>query len=293
MLTKEFLKYLKAERNYSDLTINGYRDSLKTFQDFVEQSGEKIDWKKVNSGDIREWMVSLMDKGSAATTVNTRLSALRSFYKHLLRNGVVQVDPTRVITGPKRGKPLPKFVRESDMDRLLDQVAFSETYEGQRDHFILLVFYSTGVRVSELVGMNVADVDFSARVLKVTGKRNKQRLIPFGQELCQEAQRYIELRDRTFPRADDALFLSNKGKRVTAAAVGRMVRQQLGAVTLQEHRGPHVLRHSFATAMLNNGAELEAVKELLGHSSLETTQIYTHTTFEELKKEYKDAHPRA
>jgi len=289
---EEFLQYLKAERNYSDLTVTGYNDSLSEFRTFVQNEGRKIDWTTVESGDIREWIVDLMDKGHTATTVNTRLSALRSFYKYLLMRDVIEVDPVHNIIGPKKNKPLPKFIRESDMNQILDVVTFPDTFEGKRDHLILLVFYSTGIRLAELVGMNVRDVDFGARTLKVLGKRNKERIIPFGEEMSDEMKRYLECRAETFPQAGSEFFIHN-GARISREQVGKIVRERLGSVTSQKFRSPHVLRHSFATAMLNHGAGIETVKELLGHESLATTQIYTHTTFEELKKVYHKAHPRA
>ena len=258
MLKEEFLHYLKAERNYSDLTINSYRESLDCFSAYVEKQNRTIDWFSVQSGDIREWIIDLMDKGSATSTVNTRLSALRSFYRFLNVNGKTNYDPTAVITGPKRPKPLPKFVRENLMDKLLDEMVYPEGFMGQRDRMVLLTFYSTGIRLAELIGLDVKDVD----------------------------------RATEFPDAGDALFLNGKGERISRGQVTRIVKERLGMVTTQEHLSPHILRHSFATAMMNNGAEIESVKELLGHQSLGTTQIYTHTTFEELKKAYRQAHPR-
>lgn len=294
MWKENFLHYLRAERNYSELTVSGYNDSLSEFEDFVESCGVKIDWKAIESGDIREWIVTLMGKGCAASTVNTRLSALRSFYRFLLMCGKVTVDPTHCIKGPKRNKPLPKFIRESEMDKLLDVVTFPDNYVGKRDHLILLVFYSTGIRLAELIGMNVSDIDFGMNTLKVTGKRDKQRIIPFGDELAAEMKRYLVVRKNMYSKGDDAFFLNDKkGIRINREAVGKMVKERLGMVTSQKHCSPHVLRHTFATSMLNHGAEIEAVKELLGHESITTTQIYMHTTFEELKREYEHAHPRA
>ena len=292
MLKEEFLHYLKAERNYSDLTIRGYRDSLDFFSAYVEKQKRTIDWSSVQSGDIREWIIDLMDKGSAISTVNTRLSALRAFYRFLNVNGKMNYDPTAVITGPKRKKPLPKFVRESLMDKLLDEIAYSEDYPGQRDRMVILTFYSTGIRLAELVGLDVKDVDFFSHALKVTGKRNKQRIIPLGPEMEGEMKKYLISRAAEFPDTQEALFLNDKGERVSRGQVTKIVKDKLSMVTTQAHLSPHILRHSFATAMMNNGAEIESVKELLGHSSLGTTQIYTHTTFEELKKAYRQAHPR-
>lgn len=294
MLKDDFLHYLTAERNYSAATIRGYDQVLSSFNDFMHGGGVEIDWRNVTEGDVREWIVQLMDKGGAASSVNTRLSALRSFFKYLLAYRHLEKDPMQRIEGPKKKKPLPSFIKEKEMDILLDNIKFPEDYEGQRDHLILLTFYTAGIRLSELVGLNVEDVDLGAMTLKVTGKRNKQRIIPFGDEMKENVECYERTRATTFPLLKtSAMFLSLKGTRVEGNAVRNRVRYYLGMVTTQKKRTPHVLRHSFATAMLNHGAEIEVVKELLGHESLATTEIYTHTTFEELKKIYNQAHPRA
>ena len=197
------------------------------------------------------------------------------------------------VVGPKKKMPLPSFVREKDMDRLLDELSFEEGFEGCRNRMILEMFYTTGIRLSELIGLNDADVDFSARLIKVTGKRNKQRLIPFGAELAEDLLIYIKVRNEALPVRSEAFFVLKNGGRMYPMSVYRMVRRSLSEVVSLKKRSPHVLRHTFATAMLNNDAELRAVKELLGHESLATTEIYTHTTFEELKKVYEQAHPRA
>lgn len=292
MLEEKFLQYLKRERNYSDLTIASYSKSLEEFKDFVGISGKQKDWFAIESGDIREWIVDMTDKGSANSTVNTRLSALRSFYRYLYVQGFLERNPMSRIAGLKKKKVLPKFVRESQMDALLDGVHFPGDYTGAMDHLILSMFYSTGIRLAELVGLNVSDVDLSSRNLKVTGKRNKQRIVPMGDNLVEEAAAYVCLRRKEYPQLAEKAFFVYKERRVSRSYVYRMVRAKLGEVTSQDAKSPHVLRHSFATVMLNNGAEIEAVRELLGHASLATTQIYTHTTFEELKKAYEQAHPR-
>ncbi len=294
MLKEGFLHYLAAEKNYSKATVDEYDFVLTKFGEFIESQGQELNWQTINEGDFREWIVAQMNRGSAASSVNTWMSALRSFYKYLLSRGYVKTDPTRRVEGPKRTKALPCFIRESQMDRLLDSTAFPQTFEGARDHAILLTFYSTGIRLSELIGMNIGDVDFTSKSIKVTGKRNKQRIIPFGQEMKTEMEQYI--RQRTAACKDNenqALFIGRKNRRMTKASVQSIVKFYLGQITTQKKRSPHVLRHTFATAMLNHGANIEVVKELLGHESLATTEIYTHTTFEELKKIYHQAHPRA
>ena len=218
---------------------------------------------------------------------------MRSFYRFWLTRGYVQKNPARGIVGPKRSRPLPQFVREKEMDRLLDDVPRGESYREVLAYTIVLTFYSTGMRLAELVGMNDDSVDFEQRVIKVLGKGSKQRLIPFADELEQGLRAYIARRDAEVARKDNAFFVNKRGERVKRGTVQNSVRASLAKVTSMKKRSPHVLRHSFATAMLNNEAGLESVKKLLGHESLSTTEIYTHTTFEQLKKIYDKAHPRA
>lgn len=287
------MNYLKLERNYSDKTILSYGKDLEQFEKFLKKLDEKIKLETVDADLIRSWVINLMDEKMAASSVNRKLSSLRSFYRYLLRKGLVQVDPVQKVTGPKKKKPLPIFVKEEDMNRLLDEVPFGDDFEGVRDKLILEVFYVTGVRRSELVALNDADIDYSASTIKVTGKRNKQRLIPFGDRLKGMLSTYQQLRDEMIPQRSEAFFVQKNGERVTAGLVYNMVKRDLSKVVTLKKRSPHVLRHSFATNMLNNRASLGAVKELLGHERLTTTEIYTHTTFEELKKEYEHAHPRA
>ena len=294
MLIKAFLEYLLLERNYSERTISSYGADLREFEDYLKKTDAELDFTKVHADHVRGWIASLMDNGKTATYVNRKLSSLRSFYRFLLRRKEVTVNPMVKIVGPKKKKPLPSFVREKDMDRLLDELSFGEGFEGCRDRIILELFYATGMRLSELIGLNDVDVDFSARLIKVTGKRNKQRLIPFGDELAEDLLIYIKVRNETFPEKEtDAFFVCKSGKRVYPMQVYRLVKRNLSKVVTLKKRSPHVLRHTFATAMLNDNAELRAVQALLGHESLATTEVYTHTTFEELKKVYELAHPRA
>ena len=293
MLIKAFLDYLRLERNYSEKTIVSYRTDLLEFEEYFKKVDAELDFARVDADVVRNWMVSLMDDGCAATSVNRKLSSLRSFYRFLLKRKVVSVDPMLKVVGPKKKKPLPSFVREKDMDRLLDELLFDESFEGCRDRTILEVFYVTGMRRSELIGLNDADVDLSAKLIKVTGKRNKQRLIPFGDELAEDLLNYIKVRNETLSQGTEAFFVLKNGARMYSEAIYRLVRRYLSGVVTLKKRSPHVLRHTFATAMLNGKAELRAVKELLGHESLATTEVYTHTTFEELKKVYEQAHPRA
>ena len=293
MLKEAFLDYLRLERNYSERTIVSYGTDLKEFEGYLEKTEAELDFTKVHADVVRNWISELMDEGRTATSVNRKLSSLRSFYRFLLRRKEITVNPMLKIVGLKKKKPLPSFVREKDMNRLLDGLSFDEGFEGCRDRTILEMFYATGMRLSELIGLDDVDVDLSARLIKVTGKRNKQRLIPFGDELAEDLLIYIKVRNDAFPDGVEAFFIRKNGKRMYPMQVYRIVKRNLSKVVTLKKKSPHVLRHTFATAMLNDNAELRAVQALLGHESLATTEVYTHTTFEELKKVYEQAHPRA
>ena len=293
MLKEAFLDYLRLERNYSERTIVSYGTDLREFEGYLEKTEAELDFTKVHADVVRNWVSELMDEGRTATSVNRKLSSLRSFYRFLLRRKEITVNPMLKIVGLKKKKPLPSFVREKDMDRLLDGLSFGEGFEGCRDRTILEMFYATGMRLSELIGLDDVDVDLSARLIKVTGKRNKQRLIPFGDELAEDLLIYIKVRGDAFPDGVEAFFIRKNGKRMYPMQVYRIVKRNLSKVVTLKKKSPHVLRHTFATAMLNDNAELRAVQALLGHESLVTTEVYTHTTFEELKKVYEQAHPRA
>ena len=294
---EDFIDYLRYERNYSRKTTEVYQADLEAFKSFYEAIDSNLNWAEMPADIIRQWVVEMMDKGNAATSVRRRLSSLRSFYKFLLRRGLVSKDPVHSIPGPKVEKKLPAYVRETEMDRLFDGDFFGEDYEGCRDRMILLTFYSTGIRLSELVGLKEKDVDLDQMQLKVTGKRNKQRIIPYGDEFGDSLRHYLAEREsfaKQFSSTDTSLYLDLKTKqRMAPAKVRKLVKKYLSLVTTQQRNSPHVLRHTFATAMLNHQADLQSVKELLGHESLSTTEIYTHTTFEQLKEMYNQAHPRA
>ena len=293
MMINEFLNYLKFERNRSDLTIKNYGEDLRAFKEFYGSLEGCHSWKSVDSDVVRDWMESMMDKGNNATSINRRLSALRSFYRFALARKLVDKDPVHGVTGPKKGRPLPQFLKENEMDRLLDAESWMDSFEDVRDRMVIMTFYETGIRLSELIGLDDSMVDFSNRQLKVTGKRNKQRVIPFGEELLVTLRDYMKRRDKEVNRQSEALFVTAKGQRMTSSQVRETVRKNLSKVCTLKKKTPHVLRHTFATAMLNNKAGIESVKKLLGHESLSTTEIYTHTTFEQLKREYYSAHPRA
>jgi len=293
MWIDSFLDYLNFERAYSEYTINAYREDLSQFKVYVEKElNEEFDPRGIDSDMVRGWIVFLMNANKSSATVNRKLSSLKSFFKFLVRQQIVLASPIRLMNGPKKKKPLPYFVREKEMEAILDGDQFGQDFEGIRDRLVLELLYDTGIRRSELIGIKDSDVDFEKSLLKVTGKRNKQRLIPFAKELGDLLLSYIEYRNREIGSGAGWLIVRKNGEPVSVGIVYSIVKRSLSAIPSLTKRSPHVLRHSFATSMLNNGAELNAVKELLGHSSLASTSIYTHTSFEELKKVYH-AHPRA
>ncbi len=293
MMIDKFLNYLRFERNYSERTLRSYGDDLRSFEAYFKDLDTPLSWQSASADVIRGWMESMMDKGNNATSINRRLSALRSFYRFALSRGLVKKDPAHGLTGPKKSKPLPQFMKESEMEQLLDKRMWRNTYKDVCVHTIISVFYETGIRVSELAGLDNGAVDLDGRQLKVTGKRNKQRIVPFGEELHKMLRNYMDVRDSEVAKMSDAFFVTAKGKRMTDGQIRYEVKKSLARVTTMKKRSPHVLRHTFATTMLNHEAGLESVKKLLGHQSLSTTEIYTHTTFEQLKKAYRKAHPRA
>lgn len=293
MMIKKFLNYLQLERNYSPLTVKSYGDDLESFELYFKNLDTHLSWEFVDSDIIRGWMESMMDKGNNAASINRRLSALRSFYRFALSRKLLSSDPAHTVTGPKKEKPLPQFLKEKEMDELLSGDMWKDDYKDVCARTILITFYETGIRLSELVGLDDDSIDFVNKELKVTGKRNKQRFIPFGSGLESALHDYINVRDKQITRHSNALFTTEKGLRVSKSQVQYAVKKHLSRVSTLKKRTPHVLRHTFATAMMNHQAGIESVKKLLGHQSLTTTEVYTHTTFEQLKREYKSAHPRA
>lgn len=292
--TDSFLEYLKSERNDSSLTVEAYAKDLAEFQNFLEEQNPDSRWGAVEAADVREWVIYMLDEQRmSSSSVNRKLSALRTFYKYLRRMGWVSINPMEKVVAPKKKRPLPYFVREKDMDKLLEISNDDRSFKGIRDRLILMMFYETGIRRAELLGMTDSSVDLKAQQVKVTGKRNKQRIIPFGEELGSEIEAYMSVRDETLGlKTYQALFVTEKGNAMTESQVTKVVKDNLSKVTTIKKRSPHVLRHSFATAMLNNHADLTSIQKLLGHESVATTEIYTHVSFEELKTVYKNAHPR-
>ena len=288
-----FLQYLQKERKYSLNTVQAYENDLLEFSEFCEKRLSK-DVLNVGVSDVREWIVEMSD-GSGAVgvrTVKRRISALRSFYKYLRREGLVSKNPAAVLVLPKASKPLPKFFREEEMGRLLDDVMTGDEFQDRRDKLIIDLFYQTGVRVSELVEIKDSDIDMGRGMVRVFGKRRKERLIPIGGKLLKEIEAYKAKRNTEVGKTSE-LFVRKNGEKLYRRGVYDVVHRSLTKVSSLKKRSPHVLRHTFASTMLNNGADIYAVKALLGHSSLAATEVYTHSSFAKLIKTYKTAHPRA
>ena len=294
MEISEFLDYMRYERRRSEQTLQGYRLDLEAYVAYLDTLEGHVTIDTADTEDIRGWIEAMMDRGNSPTSICRRLSAVRSMYRYALARGLVSHDPAHIVRGPKKSRYLPQFVREDDMDRLLDSAEWGSDYISTRARTILILLYETGMRASELTSLDDSSVDFAQGEIRVTGKGNKQRATPFGDELRTQLHEYIRQRDAMWQqRIDTALILNDRGSRMTYVQLRKEVMTRLSAIVNLAKRSPHVLRHSFATAMLNNGADLESVQKLLGHSELSTTEIYTHTTFEQLKKVYSKAHPRA
>lgn len=288
-----FIDYVKFERRYSIHTVIAYRNDLEEFLLFTKEKYEEVDPARISASIIRSWLASLRDHHIQPRSINRKLSTLRSWYKFLLKNKKVTVNPLQKIVPPKSGKRLPVFVERIPMDRLLHQVEFPDTFEGHTQRLMIEILYDTGIRRSELINLENADIDHSAKTIKVLGKGNKERIIPISAGLLsrmgayQKEKEQMEFEERSF------LLVTEKGKKLYPEYVYRSVKKYLGLVTTLEKKSPHVLRHTFATHLVNNGADLNAVKELLGHANLSATQIYTHNTIEQLKVVYEQAHPHS
>jgi integrase/recombinase XerC len=289
---QRFLAYLQYEKRYSPHTVTASRIDLDQFFSYLSLQYGMDDIRQADHPMIRSWLAGLMGQGNSARTVARKIATLNSFYRFLLREGVVETNPMRKIVTPRSSRRLPYFVGQEDMRVLLDETDFGEGFPGIRDRLVIELFYMTGMRLSELVHLKESDLDFHNHTIKVTGKRNKERLIPFGQGTESIIKLYLDARADVFGHTGE-LILTDKGRPVYPRMIGRTVSGYLGKVTTLDKKSPHVLRHTFATHMLDNGAELNAVKELLGHASLAATQIYTHNTIDKLKRIYKQAHPKA
>jgi integrase/recombinase XerC len=291
---ESFLQYLQIEKRYSPHTVRSYLNDLDQFFLFLISRGQPDDPVSVTSHDIRAWVVSMMDSDYSAVSVHRKISCLRVFYRYLRKEGIVKGDPLEKVSLPKRKKSLPVFVEEGALDDLLDRYSFGDSFAGIRNRTIIEMLYLTGMRRAELIGLRNNDVDLAEGSLKVTGKRNKQRIIPVVKSFVVRLKEYISIRDTEVGSGGGGwFFVTDRGNKLYDKYVYNTVSKYLAMVTTIDKKSPHVLRHTFATHMLNRGADLNSIKELLGHANLSATQIYTHNTFEKLKNIYKQAHPRA
>jgi integrase/recombinase XerC len=295
MIKEKFVDYLRFTKRYSEHTVTAYREDLKHFFNFLKEEFDAENISDIDYLMIRQWLVGMMRDKMSARSVNRKISTLKSFYKYIIREGILTENPMSKIISPRTPKKLPVFVEKDKMSLLFSQTDFSEDYIGARDKMILEMFYATGMRLSELVNLKNKDVDLYNNTLKVLGKRNKERLIPFSYNLRKMIDEYLAIKKKLIntPDADIYFYVTEKGDKVYSKLIERIVNHYLSNVTTITKKSPHILRHTFATHMLDNGADLNAIKELLGHANLSATQVYTHNTIEKLKTIYKQAHPRA
>jgi integrase/recombinase XerC len=292
MSIQKFLQYIRYEKRFSPNTVLAYETDLRQFFEYQQKLYETSDTGAINHSMIRSWIVNMMEAEISPRSINRKITTLKTFYKFLLRNGEIISNPMMKVQSPKTSKRLPVFVDQGKMDLLFSHVNFGDGFEHSRDKLILEIFYSTGMRLSELLGLKDSSIDLYQCQIKVLGKRNKERIIPFTHKLKDIIEIYLRERSEIVKEAP-SFFVSAKGTPLYPKLVYRIVTTRLGGITTLDKKSPHILRHTFATHMLNNGADINSVKEILGHASLSATQVYTHNTIEKLKQVYKQAHPRA
>ncbi len=294
IIISPFLDYLKFEKRYSPHTLTAYQTDLTDFFLFQHTTFDECALKTANHNQIRTWLASLKEKGIAAKTINRKISSLKSFFKYNLKTGVVALSPMGKIISPKVGKRLPVFVKEDDTKQLLTALnAATENWQSLNAKMLITIFYATGMRLSELINLKESQIDAGRHHIKVLGKGNKERILPINKELLAEISNYQQLKRKEFEAPENTLLVTEKGKKLYPRYAWQLVNKHLGQSTTLNKKSPHILRHTFATHLMNNGADLNAVKELLGHSSLASTQVYTHNTIEKLKDIHKKAHPKA
>lgn len=294
MTVDHFLTYLQHEKRYSQHTIQAYRTDLLQFRDFMTVTFE-LGLTDAGYVHVRDFIVWLMEQGNSENSVGRKLSTLRSFYKYLLRQQIVRINPMAFAKAPKVPKRLPVFIDDQKLDQLLDSKEFfDDSFPSVRDKLVVEMLFGTGMRLAELLSIKESDIDFYDSSIKILGKRNKERIVPVGKFLITQIKEYLELKSlQKFNNKTGYLFVTNKGAAAYRSLIYGIVRRYLTYISTQDKRSPHVLRHSYATALLNRGADLNSIKELLGHSSLAATQIYTHNSIEKIKSIYKQAHPKA
>ncbi len=294
MWKERFIDYLRYEKNYSSQTEISYLNDILQFEKFIKAKDDNQALTSVDIDVIRIWIGSLVEQGFKASSVNRKLSSLKSFFKYLAKSGIIDKDPVKSVSGPKLNTKIPSFVNNKQMEEILDDAKnFPEGFKGIRDQFLIEILYVTGMRRSELILLKDNDIDFHNCTLRVTGKRDKQRLIPFSNLTKEKLKKYIQIRNKEIENKSPFLFVKEDGNAMYPKLVYKIINNHLKSISTLSKKSPHVLRHSFATVMLNNGAEINSIKELMGHSSLSSTEIYTHVTFKEMKKTYQNAHPRA
>jgi integrase/recombinase XerC len=287
-----FLAYLQFEKRYSLHTITAYSNDLVQFFDFIETQYDKVALSQISGSMVRSWLAGMKESEMTGKSLNRKISSLKSFFKYQIRQGALVKSPMETVISPKITKRLPAFVAEQDMEQLLAHLAFAEGWKGYTEKMVIQLFYATGMRLSELINCKENQLDISKSVIKVLGKGNKERILPISKELSQSLAEYIQEKP-DLANGNPFLFVTEKGKNLQPRAVYSFVKFYLSQVTTLQKKSPHVLRHSFATHLMNNGADLNAVKELLGHASLAATQVYTHNTIEKLKEVFAKAHPKA
>ncbi len=291
MLTEKFFRYLQFEKRFSQHTLTSYKKDLQQFADFLEKQYDEKDLKAATHFYIRSWIVSLMDSKMQARSVNRKISSLRSFYRFLVKEGVLEISPMKKIVAPKTPAKLPHFIHQEKMTDVFSGCFFNDSFEGRQEKIILEILYATGMRRAELAGLKDTDIDFGQGVIRVLGKRNKERLIPMLPGLAQSLKDFVDEKNRLYDCA--FLLVNKKSGPLGVQKIYSIVKKHLSDAGTPGKKSPHVLRHTFATHLLNNGADINAIKEILGHASLAATQVYTHNTIEQLKNIYKQAHPKA
>lgn len=292
-MTDVFLKYLQYEKRYSNHTLISYKTDLAQLRNFLDSNYPETAIEEVNHAILRDWIISLSERGFNENSINRKLVALRSFYKFLLKKGLIEKNPVVKLSNLKTKKGLPHFVRETDMNQIMDEDQFEDDFVGKRDQLILEILYGTGIRLSELIELRIKDIDAANNSLKVFGKRNKERIIPISRTLCILIKCYISLKNEQFyGNVSQYLFVSNRGEKSYPMMINRIVKKYLQKTSVDK-KSPHILRHTYATHLLERGADLNAVKDLLGHQSLAATQVYTHNSLGKLKKVFDQAHPKA
>jgi integrase/recombinase XerC len=288
----DFCNYISHQKRYSKHTVTAYKTDLEQFNQFLFSDFQIDSFKEADSSIIRSWIVHLIENSISPRSINRKISTLKSFYKYMLKNKEVDNNPLLKVVTPKTSKRLPVFIGEIEMSNLFNEVKYDDNYEGSRDKLILEFLYTTGIRLIELVNLNINSIDFNNSAIKVIGKRNKERIVPFGNGLKNEIDAYL-IKRQNIESKENHLFLTKTGKKIYPKLVYRIVNYYLSIITTVSKKSPHVLRHTFATHMLNNGADLNSIKEILGHANLSATQVYTHNTIEKLKNIHKQAHPKA